>query len=126
MRLSKGFPDPGPLYRIEMRVKSKIGATLRDAWDPTCLFYHLASPALIAAPPNIQHWESGAMGFDLPPRVERTPAERMAMLLGASADVRRLLELADACGPHGRELLCSRLMTMGVDGELPRVKLRVV
>ncbi len=66
------------------------------------------------------------MGFDLPPRVDRTPAERMAALLSASADVRRLLELADACGPHGRELLCSRLMALSADGELPRVRLHAV
>ncbi len=121
-RISKGFPDPGPLYRIEMRVKSQMGATLRDAWEPTCLFYHLASPALIAAPPNIQHWEPGAMGFDLPRRVPLLPAERMATLLDSSADVRRLLELADQCGPHGRELLCSRLMAMTTDQESFRVR----
>ncbi len=62
------------------------------------------------------------MGFDLPRRVPLLPAERMATLLDSSADVRRLLELADQCGPHGRELLCSRLMAMTTDQESFRVR----
>lgn len=80
-RLEKGLPDPGPMVRFEVSVHSGVGASLRDAQDPTALFYHFASPALVDAPPGVPAWSSGALGMSLPARVSRTPAERLQALV---------------------------------------------
>lgn len=101
--------DPGPLLRFEMRLKSDTGVTLRDAFDVSPVFYHYASPALLARPPGVVDWVGHAEGFMLPARRTFTPAELMARKLETSPDVDRLLQLAAQCGPYGLDLLVQRL-----------------
>jgi len=108
-RVSKGCADPGPLTRYEMRIKGKIGPTLRDAWEPERIFYHVASPDILVAPEGVPAWTATDGGYYLPPRKEFLPAELMAMKLESSPDVKRLLALADECGPRGFDMLVERL-----------------
>jgi hypothetical protein len=108
-RMDKGHDDPGPLLRYEVRCRSKLGATLRDAYEPERLFYHFASPDLLPLPQGVQAWSPFGEGFALEKRKVFTPAELLERRLEASADVRRLLDLADECGPHGFDYLVSKL-----------------
>lgn len=118
-RLSKGCADPGPLCRFEMRIKGRVGATLRDAWDPERIFYHVASPDILVAPEGLAPWEPTEGGYVLPPRKEFLPAELMAMKIETSPDVKRLLALADECGPRGFDLLVDRLRELA--SSLPKL-----
>jgi len=108
-RIDKGFPDPGPLTRYEIRVRGQMGPTLRDAFDPTPLFFHFASPDLLPIPLGVPPWQSHAEGFTLDPIIQRTPIEKMFQLLELSPDVDRILALAHAAGPKGIDLLLSRI-----------------
>lgn len=101
--------DVGARLRFEIRVKAEIGATLADASDPARLFWHYASPDLLEAPPGVQPWASHAEGFSMPERQTFTAAQLMDRKLESSADVRRLLELADQMGPLGVDWLCQKL-----------------
>jgi len=108
-RIAKGCADPGPLLRYEMRLKSGCGVTLRDAYDPTAVFFHYASPTLFARPRSVQDWISHAEGFTLPDRTTFTPVELMVRKLESSPDVARLVELAVESGPYGDDVLLGRL-----------------
>jgi len=108
-RMDKGFPDPGPLVRYELRCRSKVGATLRDAYDPERLFYHFCAPDLLTRPQGVQPWAAHGEGFALEKRTVFTPAELLSRRLAASGDVQRLLDLAAEVGPHGMDYLVSQL-----------------
>ena len=62
-RLSRGLIDVGPLTRYELRLKSGVGVTLRDALEPEKVFWHFMSPAIFATQPNVEPWVSHAVGF---------------------------------------------------------------
>lgn len=55
-RLSKGYPDPGDLLRIEASAARDKGATLADAWDPEPLFYDIVSPDVLDKPAGVPAW----------------------------------------------------------------------
>jgi len=107
--------DIGPCVRYELRTRSRVGMTLRDAHSPTSLFYHYMAPALLTAPSYVQPWAPQSEGFTLPPKTDFTAFELMVRKLDSSPDVQRLLALALECGPHGIELLCQRLHRMAAD-----------
>jgi hypothetical protein len=111
-RWRKTERDVGPLLRYEMRLKSGCRVTLRDAFAPVEVFYHYASPALVARPEGVPDWSPKAEGYMLPKRQEFTPWQLIDRKLEFSPDVRRLVELARECGPHGVDLLCSRIKRM--------------
>lgn len=108
-REGKGFIVDEDLVRYELRIRSGVGATLRDAWEPAPLFWHYAGRSLLPAPATVQAWAPHAEGFALPDRHEFTAAELLDRKLDTSPDVERLLDLAAACGPHGFDLLARRL-----------------
>lgn len=115
-RLAKGFDDPGPLLRHELRVKSSVGASLRDAADPEALFWHYMSPGLLARPEGVPVWSPHGAGFVLDGRVDvPLPAARLKRRLESSPDVAALLALAREVGPHGFDFLvnCMRDMQRG-------------
>jgi hypothetical protein len=120
-RMCAGSSDPGPLTRYEMRIKGRVGMTLRDAWDPSSLFYHVAAPDILPRPPTVPEWSSQEVGYTMPPRQVFTPAELMSIKLDHSADVARLLALAAECGPHGIDLLITRLRKMALSGSAKSV-----
>lgn len=93
-RLSRGFPEPGSLCRVEIACMSDVGATLRDAFDPFDLFFHYAGRSLVEVPPEFAGWSANGEGYVLGERRERTLFERMENLIAGSLDIRRLADLA--------------------------------
>lgn len=99
-RVSRGFADPGPLVRVEVACMSDVGATLRDAFDPTDLFYQYAGRSLVSAPPDFAGWLPHGEGYVLGERRERTLFERFENLIQGSLDIHRLAQMAvDLYGP---------------------------
>lgn len=108
-RLDRGLPDVGPLTRYELRLKSKVGATLRDAADPTSLFWHFMAPDVLDRPEGVEPWEAQGEGFSIDWPELPLPAARLRRRLENSPDVRALLRLANESGPGGFDFLVSEL-----------------
>lgn len=109
-RIEKGFPDPGPLTRYELRLRD-VGATIGDAYDPTAVFWHYMAPDFLPSPAHLSAappWVAGGSGFDLPPAQAFTPARRLLNRLDSSADVADLLRLASSFD-GGDEFLLAHL-----------------
>lgn len=100
-----GF-DPGHDWtRYEVTVRKQMGPTLRDAAQPTRLFWFFMAPTLLRAPDAVEPWESGwGTGWEYR-APQPTPYERLSRRVEASADLGRLIELSDALGPGGRDWL---------------------
>lgn len=107
--LAKGHGDPGPLTRIEVTARGGLGVSLRDAWQPTELFYHLASPDLIPRPAGIADWVPRGEGYVLPTRTKLDPAAALKRRIESSLELAALAELADRIGPQGRPYLANLL-----------------
>lgn len=109
-RIDRKHEDPGPLIRYEVTVTGKAAAiSLRDAWDPTALFWHYAGGRLLDRPSGIPAWVAGGIGFDIKRSEPRSAYERLQRFLSDNPNWFRLLELADACGPGGRRLVINKL-----------------
>lgn len=95
----------GPLTRYEITVRAGMGPTLRDAAQPTRVFWHFAAPALLERPEGIEAWESGwGTGWEWS-APEQVPSQVLRRRVEVSAEIGRLIELSDAIGPYGREWL---------------------
>lgn len=102
--------DPGPVVRIEIAVQSAMGATLKDAHDPSSMFFHFASRTLCEAPPGIAPWSGHGEGYVLPPSRSYTALQRIGGILEGSLDVSRLVQLAqDEWGDRGLDVLLPML-----------------
>lgn len=108
-RLQRGLLDCGPLTRYELTLRKSTGVTLRDAFDPTAVFWHYAAPDLLERPEGVPEWAPHGSGFVLPPRDVPLPAARLLARVQASAEAAALVRLADECGPYGRALLFAEL-----------------
>ena len=96
-RLSKAFPDPGQMLRIEIAIQTDVGATLRDISNPHDIFYQYASKTLVEAPKGFKGWQSYAGGLVL----EKTPQnlttwQRLWGVIEHSNDFKRVIDLAIA------------------------------
>lgn len=114
-----GFYDPGNLTRYEVALGRHVGCTIRDAADPTAVFWHHMG-ALLPVPQGVASWAPMAEGYAMPPRHQREPIEQLRLLLDSSPDVARCVALADRLGPHGRSFLGQMLARM----VLPEVPLK--
>lgn len=112
-RLTKAGESHDPWTRYEVRVRSGVGPTLRDAAEPERLFWHYASPALLDRPDGVPVWEPGwGEGWSYEP----PPVDHAALLryrVETSPELASLIELADKLGAEGRTYL-SRLLTRRV------------
>lgn len=104
-RIDRGLLDVGPLTRYELRVKSGIGATLRDAMEPTALFWHFMAPGVLPRPDGVGEWVAHGEGFSVDWPDRPSPASRLVRRVGSSAELQALCRLADEAGPYGLELL---------------------
>lgn len=98
-RVEKGFADPGPCTRYELTVRGAVGTSLADVYDPTRLFYHFASPGLLTLPPGMPPWTPTPFERNLHefrPYEEPMPYQRMKSLVESSADMQRLVKLAQS------------------------------
>lgn len=93
--LSAGGPDLGhDLTRYELRLRSGVGASLRDAWDPAPLFWHYMAPDILERPPGVPDWVACGEPLNLPKRDLPSPAERLRSRVYASDDLASLVSLA--------------------------------
>lgn len=116
--IAKGHRDPGPLVRYELRVSSEFGPTMRDAYDPTALFWHFVAPDVLDKPLDVASWVSHAEGFTLDKLPTSTPMERAYRLLDSSPDIARLIKLAHEAGPAAMRLIAARLERMTMTAPL--------
>lgn len=93
-RLSRGFPDPGSICRVEIACMSDVGATLRDASDPYDIFFHFAGRSLVDAPVGLEGWLPHGEGYVLGERRERSLFDRFDQLIEGSLDIKRLASMA--------------------------------
>ena len=98
-----------PTLRWELTVQREVGATLRDADNPSPLFFHFMSPEFLDKPKGMSDWLAHGEQWSLQPAPARLPSERLASLLESSGDVARLIQIADDCGPEGRRYLLGLL-----------------
>lgn len=110
-RIARGLLDLGyDLTRYELRLRSGVGATLRDASEPASIFWHFMSPDVLPAPPGgFDAWESRALGVALDWPEPASLVQRLGARIYRSDDVAALLALAGECGEHGFSLLVSLL-----------------
>lgn len=113
-----------PRLRYEVSVKKDYGATLRDAAEPTRLFWHVASPALLDRPAGVDDWTPDwSQGWSAGPRPDLLPAEVLSRRLSYSPELDLLSSIADDMGPEGRVWLLRQIAKhLGVDvqGSLSR------
>lgn len=104
-RLDKGFPwDDGPTTRFELTATNKVGISLKDAAEPSALFWRFMSD-LLPAPANAPEWVPGGIGFVMPGRPDVLPVDLLKRKVSQSPEVQILLDLAADCGPKGLDML---------------------
>jgi hypothetical protein len=93
-RVSKGFPDPGKMLRVEVRLRSQVGCSVFDAVEPERLFYHYAAPDLCEPPAPVRSWEPHGTGFSVEPlQANYTTYQRLKWLVEESATIKQALRL---------------------------------
>lgn len=95
--LARGLADPGPWLRAELTVRSAVGPSLRDAWEPVPLFWHFMASALegiVEPPTGVSGWTAGGIGFSLPACPVRDSTQVLRRRLEQSAELGDLVALA--------------------------------
>lgn len=118
-RLENAGTDIGmDVTRYEVTARKDYGVTLRDAYEPASLFWHIASPALILTKPKgVDMWVSHGdfVGWHHQPKL-RTAYEVLCDRVEWSAELEALIALADDVSPDGRNLLARLFMQrLGLD-----------
>jgi len=109
-RMCKDQDKPGeiaaPLTRLELECAKEVHCSLKDAFHPAPLFYHVLGDLFFTSyPDGIDAWQpGGAFQWVSPPREKKHPAVRMKQLAGSSLDLQQLLLLAKEF-PDGRQWL---------------------
>lgn len=107
--LRKHGAEIPPRTRYEVTARREMGVTLRDAAHPDGIFWHIASPALLDAPANVEPWYPHGEGWVAPPRDPLPPGQVLIRRVSESSELASLVELADRCGPEGRQLLLGEI-----------------
>jgi hypothetical protein len=89
-----GLAHGGSIARVEVAAMSDVGATLRDASNPSDLFFHFAGRSLVEAPPDFSGWLAHGEGYVLGEKVERTLFERFERFLENSRDIHTAARMA--------------------------------
>jgi hypothetical protein len=100
-RVDAGVLDAPPCLRYELRLRNGL-ATLRDASDPTAIFWHHMR-GVLRVPAGVPAW-SPALDVFSPERVVPDPAYRLRRRVAHSPDLAALVKLADSL-PGGRAAL---------------------
>ena len=125
-RLDHKQHDPGPLTRYEISVTGETGVSLKDAGDPTALFWRFAAPALLPYPSGIYvpRWVPGGVGFNLPQcGTPPDPVDRLRRVMEESESLKLVVRLAKACGSYGGAVAVAKFKDLlkvgGVGGSPP-------
>jgi hypothetical protein len=92
--------------RVEFTARKAFGACLRDAFDPTAIYYAMGSPTLLRKPADVGSWHPVAdftcwAGDDVP---DQLPYEIFKRRLNSSSEIDRLALLAAELGLNGVKL----------------------
>jgi len=93
-----------PTTRYEVTAKGerdRPSPTLKDAYDPTSLFWHIASPTLLKAPANIAPWIPGDGESWKVKRPVLLPAEVVERKISFNPDLDAIVEIASQDGSGG-------------------------
>ena len=107
-------PDPGPMLRYELTVTSKVLPSLKDAFDPTALFWHFISPDVLKKPKGIPVWVPGGEGFSIGDTPSLHPLKAFARRLEYSTEFSDLCTSARLI-PKGVLVLCQALVKQGIE-----------
>jgi len=100
----------GDVLRYELTVTGKLGPTLKDAFDPTDLFWHFVGRTVLKSEGvPLPEWVGHSEGYILPARKETLPYQALVNRIEGSAELRDLAALAAQCGKVGEHCLVSRL-----------------
>ena len=100
--------DPGPWTRFEFRCGRSLGASLRDASEPSSLFWHFAGQ-LLPRPAGVPAWSPGGLGYEMPAPKPPDYYRQLQLLVDASADFGKAVLIADKLGPYGRKVLAKMI-----------------
>jgi hypothetical protein len=105
-----------PRLRYEVSVKKDYGATLADAGRPERLFWHVAAPALLPRPADVDGWSpdwAGELeGWRAGSRPELDPVDVLSRRLSRSPELELLTSIADDMGEGGRVWLLRQLASV--------------
>ena len=105
-RIDNGHPDPDRnIIRYELSVTGKMCPTLKDAFDPTRLFWHYMGRTLLQCPKGLSDWTGHSEGYELPARLPLDPYQALLRKIEHSQELRELARIAALSGPVG----CRRL-----------------
>lgn len=102
-----GLPDPGPWLRVELAARVD-GMTLRDASDPTSLFYQYIPDSLVSRPDGVVPWVPHAGGFEITRR-EIDPMDKMRSIVRNMEDLTPLAALASSLPGEGLDVALAML-----------------
>lgn len=85
-----------PRGRVEVTAHKGFGATLRDAAMPEAIFWHIASPALLAAPEGVPMWQPDNNGGWQSERRDFVPAQVLKNRIENSGELDAFIELASS------------------------------
>lgn len=109
-RLDKGELDLGPCTRFEFAYDKRMGCTLRDAEDPTALFW-LHGQQVLQRPEGVPDWEAHGEGLAFPKRQRMGATERLQRACENSEALGNICQLALDLGDGGLDEL-KRLVTL--------------
>lgn len=102
--------------RYEVTVQGAYAVSLRDCFDPTALFWHIASPMLLPLAAGVPVWNpapTASSGWNHV-MTKKLPYDVLKSRLEFSADFRELVVLAHRTGPNWRTTF-ERLMSDYLD-----------
>jgi hypothetical protein len=107
-RIDAGADDPGPLVRYELTVSDKQNPTLKDAYDPTAMFWHFMGRTVLESPADVPQWTGHAENWKLPKVEPLLPYQKMKAALD-TPHVQSVLRLLANSGAMGEKMLLDRL-----------------
>ena len=94
-RQSRGDFTYPPTLRIEIAFQSDVGASLKDASNPSDIFYYHAQHSLVIPPDSFKSWSPYGQGFHTPKTQSNiTPWQQIKSILEYSSDIRRVFDIA--------------------------------
>jgi len=92
--------------RYEVKLGSSIGMTLKDAQDPTELFWMYGEQLMLKKPPTVSEWVAGGefIGWEMD-NISTLPYQKLSKFVEYSTAINSMLVLADDLGTEGRSIL---------------------
>ena len=101
-----------PTSRYEITIRGERGRpspTLRDAAEPTSVFWHVASPTLLQAPASAAPWVPSDGDSWVVKRPELLPAEIVARRISYNPDLDSIAQIASQDGQGGLKLMLRQI-----------------